>query len=533
MMRVSTVAQMRAMDARAIGELGIREELLMENAGMSAAGVAGKIARSRWGGLRGRRVVVLCGIGNNGGDGLVVARLLHSAGAKVAALVLGDPAGYRGAARSAWEAARKLEIQRQVIRDGAGVDEAMRGADLVVDAIFGTGLSRAVEGSERAAVLAIEAARAAGATVLSLDIPSGVHGDSGAILGVAVRADHTVAFGLPKLGNLLYPGFARCGRLWVSHISFPPELYERGDLLASTNDPVPLPERDPDGHKGKFGEVLFVAGSRAYLGAPILAALAHLKAGGGYARLATPASLVPALAAGAREVVFVPQPETASGSVSASGLPALLDLASASDMVVIGPGLSLDPEAGTVTLEVLRSVKRPVLVDGDGLTHLSRSPETAAKREGPLVLTPHPGELARLLGRSVSEVREKRVECLREAAGRYRAIVVAKGAHSLVGLPDGRLFVNLTGNSGMATPGSGDVLAGSVAAMHGLGLALEEAVRDAVLVHGLAGDLAAAELGEDGITASDILGRLPAAVRKLRTGSEGILAGSRPKIREL
>jgi NAD(P)H-hydrate epimerase len=401
---------------------------------------------------------------------------------------------------------------------------------VVVDGIFGTGLSREVEGVHREAVLALNEASEAGAMVVSLDVPSGVHGDTGAILGVAVRARHTVTFGLPKIGCLLYPGYAHCGTLWVSHISFPPELYDQSELLAQTNDPAALPERTPEGHKGSFGDVLFVAGSRSYLGAPVLAALAHLKGGGGYARLAVPASLVPALTSGAREVVFAAQPETAAGSIAKAGLQGLLELASRADAVVVGPGLSLDPEAGEVALALIREVTCPVIVDGDGLTHLACSPDAASKRGGALVLTPHPGELARLLGTSVAEVTDRRVECLKEAVTRYRATVVAKGAHTLVGLPDGRLFVNLSGNSGMATPGSGDVLAGAITAMLGLGLPLEEAVRTGVFVHGLAGDLASRELGEDGVTASDILAHLPAAVRELRERREALLAGCYGKI---
>jgi ADP-dependent NAD(P)H-hydrate dehydratase / NAD(P)H-hydrate epimerase len=530
-MRVSSVAEMREMDTRAAAALGIPEELLMENAGGAAAQVISRVAKPLWGGVRDRKVVVLCGIGNNGGDGLVVARLLHSAGALVRVLVIGNPEAYRGAAKLSWQIVKRTGVPAEIVGDRGSLGAALAGADLLVDAIFGTGLSRPVEGLHRDAVLAANAAREAGAVVVSLDVPSGVHGDSGAILGVAVCAHHTVTFGLPKIGSLLYPGFARCGTLWVSHISFPPELFDREGLLAAVNEPPALPERAADGHKGSFGDTLFVSGSRRYLGAPIFAAMAHLKAGGGYARLAVPASLVPALAAAAREVVFVPQPETGTGSIASAALPALLDLAGSTNLTVVGPGLSLEPEAAEVTLQIVRNVKRPVVVDGDGLTHLSRAPDAAAAREGPLVLTPHSGELARLLGRSVDDVVARRMECLREAVTRYRAIVVAKGAHSLVGMPDGRVYVNLSGNSGMATPGSGDVLTGAIAALYGLGLPLEEAVRAAVFVHGLAGDQAAAALGEDGLTASDVLGQLPAAVRKLREERAALLADCYGKIR--
>jgi NAD(P)H-hydrate epimerase len=292
-------------------------------------------------------------------------------------------------------------------------------------------------------------------------------------------------------------------------------LRERS-TVARTNDPPALPPRVPGGHKGSFGDALFVAGSREYTGAPVLATMAHLRCGGGYARLAAPAAVGGALASGAREVVFHAQPQTATGSLSATCLPGLLAAAARSDIVVMGPGLSLDTEVRTVVLEAIRQVAAPLVLDGDALTHLAGSPETAVERTGALVLTPHPGEHARLLGWSLERVLDQRVQAVREAVSRYRAVVVAKGAHTLIGCPDGSLYVNLTGNNGMGTAGSGDVLTGTITAMHGLGLSLDLAARAAVFVHGLAGDLAATEMGADGMVASDILRMLPKAVRELR-----------------
>jgi NAD(P)H-hydrate epimerase len=387
--------------------------------------------------------------------------------------------------------------------------------DGIIDAIFGTGLTRAVTGLHGEVMQLLNAHPA---PVLSLDIPSGVHGDTGQVMGTAVRADYTVTFGLPKIGNLLFPGYEIGGRLYVSHISFPPSLYNAETLPLALNHPAPLPARDPQGHKGTFGDALFIAGAASYFGAPLFAAQSFLKAGGGYARLAAPASMVPFLATQGSEIVFVPQQETQARSLALGNAPALLQLAARVDMAVLGPGLSLAEETQQLARNLARDLPIPLLIDGDGLTALSTARDILTHRHAPTILTPHLGEMARLTSLSVQDIEANKIDVLQRTAAELRAIIVLKGAHSLIGYPDGRVFINLSGNSGMATPGSGDVLTGTIAAMFGLGLALPEAVCKGVFIHGLAGDLAAGEKGEDGITARDILDSLPAAVRHDRTG---------------
>lgn len=509
-MKVSSVAEMRALDREAIEGFGIAEDLLMENAGEAACAVLRREV-----GVVGKSCVIVCGVGNNGGDGFVVARRLHAAKAVVKVVVVGDESRLRGAALKNRRILSRLPIQVETLKETVSLAADLAACDVVVDALLGTGLSRPVAGLQREAIVRINGS---GKTVLSLDVPSGVHGDTGAVLGAAVRADWTVTFGLPKRGNLLWPGFGYGGKLYVSPLSFPPSMVEAAGLRVSVNAPVPLPPRDPQGHKGTFGDALFIAGAGSYFGAPYLAAMSFLKAGGGYARLAAPAAMTPFLANQGPEIVFAPQQETPAGSIALGNKAALLDLAERVDFVVLGPGLSLEAESQQLARELAVGLdSKPLLIDGDGITALCKDASILVNRQAPTILTPHSGEMARLTGRSATEVEGDRIAVVQETAARLGAVVVLKGAHSLVAA-NGQVFINLSGNSGMATPGSGDVLTGVVAAMFGLGLAIPDAVRMGVFTHGLAGDLAAAETGADGLVASDILRALPAAMRQARAG---------------
>ncbi len=509
-MKIASVEQMRAMDRHAIEKLGVAEEILMENAGQASAALL-----SRNIGLAGSSFIVICGVGNNGGDGLVAARHIHAAGGMVKVYLIGEPKKFRGAAKTNYEILSRYPVEIKGIETAAEIRSDVRHADAVVDAIFGTGLDREVGGTHREAIdLVNEYAQA----VLSLDIPSGVGGNSGEILGEAVWADWTAAFGLPKIGNVLYPGYERCGELFVCPISFPLSLQEQDALQIEINGPIELPDRDPNAHKGSMGEALFVAGAAGYYGAPAFAALSFLKAGGGYSRLATPAAAMPVIAARGAEIVFVPQQETASGSLSAANLPALLELAAKMDVVVVGPGLSLDPETQALIRELVHKVDRPLILDGDGLTAAAEKPRILKGRKAPTILTPHPGEMARLIKGTAKEIERNRIDAVRRTTAEFGAVVVLKGAHSLIGDSDGRVYVNLSGNAGMATAGSGDVLAGTIAAMAGFGLPPLDAARKGVFLHGLAGDLAAEKIGEDGITAQNILDSLPEAMKADRTG---------------
>jgi ADP-dependent NAD(P)H-hydrate dehydratase / NAD(P)H-hydrate epimerase len=506
-MRVCTVQEMRDCDRRAVEDYGLPESILMENAGHAVL----EIARREFG-IEGPRYRVLCGGGNNGGDGLVAARLLHSLGAEVSVALLADESAMGQTSRANLTAAVRsgLAVQRLESADDLYLG---RPGDVVVDALLGTGLARGPEGLYRTV---IERVNASALRVLAVDIPSGVSGDTGTTPGVAIRASCTVTFGLPKRGNLLPPGRELCGTLYVSYISFPPSLRQCiGDM--ATVPLAPLPPRPHESHKAMYGDVLFVAGSRSYLGAPLLASMSLLRAGGGYARLATPESVASALGNAAREVVMIPMQETVEGALALSNLERLCELGGRADMVVIGPGLSLHDESLELVRRLLAEVSADVLVDGDGISAIAHDPTCVRNRAWTTIITPHVGEMARMLGCGATEIEGDRVDGLRRACERFNAIVVLKGSSTLVGDTTGRISVNLSGNPGMATAGCGDVLAGTIAAMHGAGLDHRPACEVGAFIHGMAGDLAAEATGQDGIIASDVMEQLPHAIRLYRS----------------
>ncbi len=513
-MKVASVSDIRRIDELAHTRYGISHEILMENAGAAVARAVDMVA-----GVRDLSVAVVAGTGNNGGDGLVAARHLASNGAEVRVFVVGREDKMTDLARINLARVRSAGIPVGFVSEEniPELRDALDDSDVVVDALFGVGLNRPVEGVYREA---IEAVNSSGAIVVSVDIPSGVNGDTGQVMGVAVRADYTVTFGLPKPGLLLYPGAEYAGEIFVSRISYPRALLEDENLLIETNDPLFIPPRRPDTHKGDYGKALFIAGSRRYLGAPFFSSMSFLLAGGGYSRLATVASIVPHLGSKASEVVYEPLAETASGTIAYANLERLLELAKWADIVVVGPGLTTEEETSRLVRDIVARVDKPVIIDGDGLTAVSASPEVLRKRSKPTVLTPHLGEMSRLTGISIDGIKQDRIGVLRRTCRDLNSIIVLKGAHTLIGMPDGRVYINLSGNPGMAKAGSGDVLVGTIAAMYGLGFPIEVAVRMGVFVHGAAGDYVAARRGIDGVTATSIMHALPRVLKALREDFE-------------
>ena len=507
-MRISTVEEMRNLDSEAVERFGIPEEILMENAGNSVYFVILKEI-----GIRNKKFTVVSGTGNNGGDGFVVARKLYSQGGSVKVFVFGNMEKIRGVSKRNLEILESMNLDIYFNQEIEIFKDAVRDSDVIVDALLGTGISRKITGILRDV---IDTINKSGNTIVSVDIPSGVNGDTGEIMGISVKADYTVTFGLPKVGNILYPGFSSNGKLFLSHISFPPTLYEKETIKIFINEVAPLPERKKDGHKGDFGDTLFIAGSRFYLGAPLFSSLSFLKSGGGYSRLATVKSIINSISCGASEVVFIPLEETDEGSISIKNLNKLINISKKVDFVVIGPGLSLNQETQEFVRKFVKVVEKPVLIDGDGLTAISKDLKILLERKSPTVLTPHPGEMSRLVSIPKDEILKNRINILRDFTKKFNSIVVLKGAHSLIGYPDGRIFINTSGNSGMATPGSGDVLSGIIPAMYGIGFNIEEAVRMGGFIHGFSGDLIGEVIGEDGITARDIMNHIPEAMKRLR-----------------
>jgi len=507
-MKVARVDEMKDLDRRATEEFGISEDLLMENAGQAVYFV---ILQEF--GIKGNKFVVLCGGGNNGGDGLVVARKIHSNGGEVKVFLLDDETKFKGAAKKNFEIVSRMPIGISRVSSIKSLRVELLDCDAIVDAIFGTGLVRQVSGIYKDVIQLINAGQR---TVFSVDIPSGINGNTGEVMGVAVEADYTVTFGLPKLGNMILPGYEHCGKLYVSHISFPPALYDSDAIKVAINNPVELPERARDTHKGNYGKTLIIAGSSSYFGAPYFSALSFLKAGGGLSYLATPKSISPFIASKGSEIVFVPQKETPSGSIALEGKSELLEFSQKVDMVVLGPGLSLVAETQELVRELVPKINKPLIIDGDGITAIAEDLGKIKKRKAPTILTPHLGEMSRITKMEISEINKNKIDVLQRTTKELNAIIILKGAHSFIGYPNGTVFINTSGNSGMATAGSGDVLTGAIAAMYGLGLPLEDAVRMGVLIHGFSGDIAATDKGEDGITAQDILNYLPEAMKLYR-----------------
>jgi hydroxyethylthiazole kinase-like uncharacterized protein yjeF len=507
-MKVAKVDEMKDLDRRATEEFSISQDLLMENAGQAVYFVMLQEF-----GIKNNKFIVFCGGGNNGGDGFVVARKIHSNGGEVKVFLLDAEAKFRGAAKRNFEIISRMPIEISRISSIETLIHELLDCDAVVDAIFGTGLVREVSGIYKDVIQLINESQS---TVFSVDIPSGINGNTGEVMGVAVKADYTVTFGLPKLGNMLYPGYEHCGKLYVSHISFPPALYNSDSIKLAINNPVELPKRATDTHKGSYGKALFIAGSSSYLGAPYFSALSFLKAGGGLSYLATPKSLSPFIASKGSEVVFVPQKETPSGSIALENKDELLEFSRTVDMVVLGPGLSLGRETKDLVGELTTKIDKPLLIDGDGITAIAEDLGKIKKREAPTILTPHLGEMSRITKMEIGEIDKNKTDVLQRTSRDLNAIIILKGAHSLIGYPDGTVFINVSGNSGMATAGSGDALTGTIAAMYGLGLSLEDAVRMGVFIHGFSGDVAAVDKGEDGITAQDILDYLPETMKLYR-----------------
>ena len=500
---------------------------LMERAG---AGVVEAMER-RYGPTLAMRVLVLCGTGNNGGDGFVAARHLRARGAEVALGVIGDPKRIHGDARAHLERFESAGGAVVALADEAVLERLVRSRDrwdFALDAVLGTGARGTPEGLSAAAVQSLRELDDTGTRVVAVDLPTGVNADTGEIARRAVRADLTVTFGHAKRGHVLYPGRAFTGVLEVVDIGLAPVAPESGrhpfELATAAAMAELLPERDPRAHKGSTGRVLIVGGSVGLTGAVALAARAATRTGAGYVQAAVPASLNDALEAKLTEEMTIPCPETGARAFALDALEPILKRAAAADVVVVGSGLSRTPEAAELARRLIARCARPLVIDADGLNALEGATKLLEQGDTPRVLTPHLGEAARLTGLSVESLEAKRLDAALEWAGRLRSVLVLKGAPTVIAAPRGIATVNPTGNAGLATAGTGDVLSGVIASLVAQGLDTYDAARMAAYVHGLAGDLAAAEIGAVGFNAGDCVERLPRVIERLRRDREERLA---------
>ena len=502
---ILTPAEATALDRESRAR-GITVETLMENAGREVGRAAAAVA----GGFYGRRAVVVAGKGNNGGDGLVAARYLSRWGMRVAVVMLERGEDLREPA--ATNLRRLAETDVRVRPFSLGVLERELGrADVAVDAIFGTGFRGM---PEEAFAEAIAALGDADAPVVAVDIPSGVNGDSGAVEGVAVYATVTVTFGAAKPGVVLFPGAEHAGLVEVVDIGFPGDLVRsRLALLEATDVAAALPPRATDTHKRAAGVVAVVGGSRRMTGAVTLAGEAAYRAGAGLVSVAVPASILPVVQAILREPTFVPLEETDAGTV-ASGDDLFDRVVADADAVAVGPGMTTDEPTASFVRSFVRTSPAPVVLDADGLNAFVGHVADLADRKSALVMTPHAGEFARLVGTTVSEVGADRVAHARRLAAETEAVVLLKGSRTVIASPDGTAVVNPTGGPYLATGGTGDVLTGVIAAFVARGVSPGDAAASAAYVHGVAGRLAGRELG-DGTTAGDVLRKIPAALREV------------------
>jgi NAD(P)H-hydrate epimerase len=513
-LEILTGSEMRRVDRRAIDGLGIPSLDLMEAAGN---GIAEAMRRDDPD-LARRTIAVVCGRGNNGGDGLVIARRLSARGMSPRVVLLARGADLEGDPAVNLRLAHGTGVEIVEAPDDAAWGRAFEwiaGCDLVVDALLGTG----VRGGARGLVArAIEDLVASRADIVSVDLPSGVDADSGEVDGAAIRARRTYTLCRPKVPLVIDPAARYAGSWRVIDIGIPDECVvpERSTLEWLDADAAPaLPRRPRHAHKGDYGHLLVVAGSRGKSGAAVLASRAALRAGVGLVTAATPRSCLPVVAGQQAEVMTEPLPETTGGALALGAATRVRALLSSRDALALGPGLGTEAATGRAVAEIVAERTAPVVIDADGLNAFAaRGAGKTTLRAGkiPLVLTPHPGEAARLLGTSPGEVQRDRIGAARALASLTGAVVVLKGHRTLVAEPSGAVRVNGSGNPGMATAGTGDVLTGIVGAFLARGLPALEAARLAAFVHGDAGDRAAASRGEEGLIAGDLIEALPAAV---------------------
>jgi hydroxyethylthiazole kinase-like uncharacterized protein yjeF len=506
-MKLVTAAEMRELDRRAIQDLGIPSLVLMENAGRTSY----QILRREFPGLQGE-VAVLAGRGNNGGDGFVVARYLANAGLPVAVFLLGSRDRVSGDAKVNLEILAGLGVTVKEVLTEDDLNPALRRlgrAGLIVDALLGTGLNSPVKGLMAAL---IDRLNQMGVPVLAVDIPTGLSADTGEVLGVALKAQVTATYGWPKLGQLLPPGRDYVGRLWQVDISIPPifarevprELAEASDLRAL------LPPRPFASHKGTFGHLVVLAGSEGKTGAATMASEAALRAGAGLVTLGIAASLNDILEVKLTEAMTLPLPEAAGArALGAAAQAPIMDFLDEKSTLALGPGLGTHPETRELVGKLVHDLPQAMVVDADGVNNLAADTACLKGAAGPRILTPHPGEMARLVGLSVSEVQARRLDLAQETAAKFGVILVLKGAQTVVAAPDGRVSLNATGNPALASGGTGDVLTGLIGGFLAQSLAPWDAARLGVYLHGLAADYFVAQRGPRGLIAGDLLRVLP------------------------
>jgi hydroxyethylthiazole kinase-like uncharacterized protein yjeF len=529
-MKVVTSATMREIDKGTIEEYGIPGTVLMERAGLAVV--------SRLKELFGKkRVVVVAGPGNNGGDGIVVAKELHNEGWDVEAFLISRPENLKGDALSQYNSAVKLGVRMRPVEELLTRRSSIfRKHSVIIDAIFGTGLSKNITGRILEVIRVINGS---GLPIISVDIPSGVSSDDGQVMGDAVKADCTVTFGLPKRGHLLYPGAGCAGTLMVEDIGFPREFLTseriKTELLEKDGVSRLVPERKKYSHKGNYGHVLIVAGSKGKTGAAFMAAKACLRTGAGLVTIGVPESLADVFQSRVIEEMVLVLPDRGDGSLSEKASKRILDFVNKSGgILAIGPGIGVSVETEKMMKALIRNALFPMVVDADGINSLAGASKILTDAKSPLILTPHPGEMARLIGKAqkgggkgipagISLIQGIEKDRIGTAVGYARetgAFLVLKGVPTVIATPEGNAFINPTGNAGMAKGGSGDVLTGMISGFLSQTRNPMHSCILGVYMHGLAADIGASEKGQHSLIATDIIDKIPAAFFSLKQGNE-------------
>ncbi len=541
-MKVVTAEEMRIIDRRTIEGYSIPGSVLMERAGLA---VASRIKEA----FSPRKVIIIAGSGNNGGDGLVVARNLYNEGWDVKVFLTAKPEDLKGDALLQYRIAVKFGLKIYPINEFlTNYSSLITRYCILVDALLGTGISKKVTGLLSEVISYLNRSNV---PIISVDIPSGISSDNGQIMGEAVRADYTVTFGLPKRGHLLYPGAQHTGKLFIEDIGFPKELLnsEKLHIELLTKDKVSplIPKRPRYSHKGNYGHVLIVAGSKGKTGAAIMAAKACLRSGAGLVTLGIPKSLADVFQSRVTEEMILALPDKGDGTLSQRASRVILNfLNERATTLAIGPGIGISPDTKKLMGILIKTSTTPMVIDADGINSLKGEKAIFSKSKAPIILTPHLGEMARLLRGSafsshqsppppippprggrvrergkapiselLSKIEQDRINTAISFAKETGTYIVLKGVPTIIAGPDGMAYINSTGNPGMASAGTGDVLTGMISAFLSQGLSPTHASILGVYMHGFAGDNAAAEKGEHPLIATDIIEKIPFAFRAI------------------
>ena len=511
-MYLVTASEMQEMDRRTIETFGIPGRVLMENAGRGAT----DFLIEQYPDIASLRAGIIAGRGNNGGDGFVIARYLTQRDVNVTVYLLTETVGLTGDAAANFALLAPLGVAVIVLPDSnsfEGAKDSMRDRDLWVDAILGTGLKSNVRAYYREAIDFINSLNK---PVFSVDVPSGLNADTGQPCGTSIRAGATATFAFAKTGHYQYPGAALTGKLRVIDIGIPPHIAEEVDpkqfLLTPDDIRDYFKPRPQNTHKGRTGRVFVLAGSPGKTGAAAMTAAAAMRAGAGLVTVGVPQGLEPIVATQSLEVMTAALPETDGGVLGEASLDAILRLLEDKRCLALGPGMSQTDETRSLVHQLLAQCRLPLVIDADGLNNIAGATDLLRQCAAPVVITPHPGEMARLVETSVQTVQENRLACAREFSRTFKVHVVLKGAGTVIAHPDGFVFTNSTGNPGMASGGMGDVLTGLIAGFIAQGFAVEASCHLGVYLHGAAADSLAAQKGPWGYLASDLMDRIPSEI---------------------